>query len=187
LKYDSFDNVYFPKKGMLFSGDIQTYLYSSNFSGDFVRFSIAKAELSFATKISKKITCSIHADAGFKIGTRSVQFFDFVLGGYGFNKINNFKHFYGYNFLSIAGDSFVKSTFTLDYEIFKKNHINISANYANLGDNLFDTTDWISWPRYSGYAIGYGLESVIGPIELKYTWSPELGTGFAFINVGFWF
>jgi hypothetical protein len=28
-------------------------------------------------------------------------------------------------------------------------------------------------PKYSGYAMGYGLETIIGPIEIKHTWSPE--------------
>jgi NTE family protein len=30
----------------------------------------------------------------------------------------------------------------------------------------------VSLPKYSGY-VGYGLETVIGPIEIKHTWSPE--------------
>jgi NTE family protein len=30
----------------------------------------------------------------------------------------------------------------------------------------------VSLPKYSGYAMGYGLETII-PIEIKHTWSPE--------------
>ena len=116
-----------------------------------------------------------------------MHFFDFVLGGYGFNGINNFKPFYGYDFLSLSGDSYLKTLVTLDYEVFKKNHLNLSANYANIDDNLFDSTKWISTPNHSGYALGYGLESRVGPIEFKYSWSPEVTKGFAWISVGFWF
>ena len=61
------------------------------------------------------------------------------------------------------------------------------ANYANIGDNLFANKDWLSKPQYTGYAIGYGLESVIGPIEIKYSWSPEIRSGFTYVSVGFWF
>jgi hypothetical protein len=32
----------------------------------------------------------------------------------------------------------------------------------------------LSTPTYSGYAVGYGLETVLGPIELKYSWSPRI-------------
>jgi hypothetical protein len=48
-----------------------------------------------------------------------------------------------------------------------------SANFANLGDRMFESVGWVSLPKYSGYAMGYGLETIIGPIEIKHTWSPE--------------
>ena len=187
IKYDSYDNKYFPKNGVCLSGDFQTYLYSSNFSGDFNPFSIAKADFGFAKTFFKKATVKLQTEAGFAIGNQSVSYFNFVFGGYGFSTVNNFKHFYGYDFLSFAGDSFVKTTATFDYEIFKKNHVNFSANYANAEDNLFSTTDWISKPKYTGYAIGYGLETIVGPVEIKYAWSPELSKGFTWFTVGFWF
>jgi NTE family protein len=187
LKYDSFDNQYFPKKGWYFSSDLHNYLFSSNYTGNFNPFSIAKADAGFALKILKNATLKVQAEAGFSIGDDSIPFFNFVLGGYGFIPLNNFKPFYGYDFLSIAGNSYLKSSATIDYEIFKKNHLNFSANYANIEDNYFNSLDWISLPKYSGYAIGYGLESIIGPLEVKYSWSPETTKGFTWFSIGFWF
>ncbi|QBZ97015.1 patatin-like phospholipase family protein [Flavobacterium sangjuense] len=187
MKYDSFDNKLFPKKGWLFCGDIQSYFYSSDYTNEFNRYSIAKGEIGIVKSFYNKVTLKVQSDAGFLIGKDSVHFFDFVLGGYGFNTINNFKHFYGYDFLSISADSYIKSCFTLDYEIYKKNHINFAANYANVEDKLFENGNWLSKPTYTGYAIGYALESVVGPIEIKYSWSPELTKGFTYFSVGFWF
>ena len=187
LKYDSFDNNLFPKKGWFFSGDIQSYLYSSDYTKDFNRYSIAKAEIGLVKTFYEKLTLKIQTDAGLAFGKNSVHFFDFVLGGYGFNTINNFKHFYGYDFLSVSADSFIKSCFTLDYEFYKKNHVNFSANYANVEDELFSSGNWLSKPKYNGYAIGYGLESVIGPIEIKHSWSPEQRKGYTYFSIGFWF
>lgn len=187
LKYDSFDDKLFPKKGWFFSGDVQSFLYSSDYTQEFNRFSIAKGEFGIVKTFFKNATVKLQSEAGFAFGNDSVHIFDFVLGGYGFNTINNFKHFYGYDFLSISADSYIKSCITFDYEIFKKNHINFAANFANVEDHLFRTGNWLSRPTYNGYAIGYALESVIGPVEVKYTWSPELTKGFTFISVGFWF
>ena len=187
IKYDSFDNKYFPTKGICVSGDFQTYAFSSNYTGRFNPFSIAKAEVGFAKTFFKNISFRSQTDAGLAVGPSSVPFFNFVLGGYGFQTINNFKHFYGYDFLSLAGNSFIKTTATFDYEFIKKNHVNLSANYAYVQDRLFETTRWINAPRYSGYAVGYGLESIVGPIEFKQTYSPETGKGFSWISVGFWF
>ncbi len=186
-KYDSFDNKLFPKKGWFFSGDIQSFLYSSDYTGDFNRYSIAKGEIGIVKTFYKKATIKVQSDLGFVFGNDSVHFFDFVFGGYGYNTINNFKHFYGYDFLSISADSYIKSCITFDYEFFRKNHINFAANFANIEDDLFRTGNWLSKPTYSGYAIGYALESVIGPVEVKYTWSPEQTKGYTFISVGFWF
>ncbi|HNP33366.1 MAG TPA: patatin-like phospholipase family protein [Flavobacterium sp.] len=186
-KYDSFDNKLFPKKGFLFSGDIQSFIHSSDYNKDFERYSIAKGEIAFAKTFYKKLSLKVQSEAGFTIGKDSVHFFDFVLGGYGFNMINNFRHFYGYDYLSISADSYIKSCFTLDYEIYKKNHINFAANYANAENGLFENGNWLSKPTYNGYAIGYALESIIGPIEIKYSWSPELRKGYAYFTVGFAF
>lgn len=185
--YDSYDNKLFPKKGFMFSGDIQSYLHSSDYTKEFNRFSIAKGEIGIAKTFYKKVTLKVQSEAGFAIGEDSVHFFDFVLGGYGFNMVNNFKYFYGYDFLSIASDSYIKSCFTLDYEFYKKNHFNIAANYANAQNGLFENGNWLSKPTYNGYAVGYALESIIGPVEIKYSWSPELRKGYAYFTVGFSF
>lgn len=187
VKYDSFDNKYFPKKGWFFNGDIHTYLYSTDFTNQFNRFSIMKGEVGITRTFYKKFNVKFTSEAGFSFGESSVHFLDFVLGGYGFSTVNNFKHFYGYDFLSLAGDSYIKSAATVDVEFYKKNHLNFSANFANVENKLFSTGNWLSTPTYSGYAVGYGLETVLGPIELKYSWSPELPKGFTWISVGFWF
>ncbi|MDO6595642.1 patatin-like phospholipase family protein [Oceanihabitans sp. 2_MG-2023] len=187
LKLDTFDNKYFPNEGVYFDGDFHLYLYSSDFNKDFSEFSIAKATIGYTKSFNKNFTANITADGGFKIGENSNRSLDFVIGGYGNNFINNYKSFYGYDFLSLVGNSFVKGTINFDYEIFKKNHVNFAANYANIDDNIFDSGDWFSAPDYSGYAVGYSLDTFFGPIEAKYSWSPETKEGMWFFNVGFWF
>jgi NTE family protein len=187
LKYDSFDNKSFPHSGLYFSTDVQTYLGSSDYTNTFKPYSMAKAEIAIANTLFRRATLKFEADAGLTFGNDSVPFFDYILGGYGYNKINNFNYFYGYDFLSISGNSFIKAGITLDYEIFKKNHVNFSANFANLGDDIFSTVDWVSMPKYSGYAVGYGLETIIGPIEIKQSWSPEMSKSFTWFSIGFMF
>lgn len=187
LRYDSFDNKYFPRSGWYFNGDAQTYLYSSNHNQDFERFTIVKGDVGVARRLYRNLTGIFQAEAGFAIGGKSTEYFDFVLGGYGYANTHTFRHFYGYDFLSIAGDSYIKSCLTLDYRLFKRHHINLAANVANVQDNLFETTDWFRKVRYTGYAVGYGMETVIGPIELKFSKSPELSKGYFWVNAGFWF
>jgi NTE family protein len=81
----------------------------------------------------------------------------------------------------------IKFLLEADYEIFKKNHLIFSANIANAQDDLFDRNDWFSNARYTGYAIGYGIETFLGPIELKYSFTPQNSDGQLFVNLGFKF
>jgi NTE family protein len=187
LKYDSLDHKYFPKKGWSFWGECQSYLYSTDYNLDFNRFSMAKSELVFAFPVTKHLTAHVQSEVGFAFGGKSSRYFDFILGGFGANHVHNFRPFYGYDFLSISGNSMIKSAVTLDYNFLKKHHVNAAANFANVDDYLFNSTHWLTKANYSGYALGYGLETLFGPVELKYTWSPELTRGFAWISVGFTF
>lgn len=187
LKLDSYSNKYFPKDGFYFNGDFHIYVFASHFNQDFKRFSIAKADFGYAFTPMDKLACNILTQGGFRIGENSPNSLNFALGGYGNNFINNFTSFYGYDYLSLIGNSFVKGKISLDYEIFKKNHITLAANYANVEDNIFDSGEWITTPDYSGYALGYSIETFLGPIEAKYTYSPELKDSIWFFNLGFWF
>ena len=120
LKYDSLDSKYFPKKGWYFNSRLQSYLFSSDYTHQFNRFSIASSELGITRTFYKVINLKLESEAGLSFGQKSMHFLDFVLGGYGFNPINNFKQFYGYDFISISADSYVKALATLDIEFYKK-------------------------------------------------------------------
>ncbi|MDO6760517.1 patatin-like phospholipase family protein [Tamlana sp. 2_MG-2023] len=187
LKMDQYDDFYFPSKGVYFDGQLNIYLYSSSEGSDFENYSIAKANMGYATRISNKLAFNYQASGGFKFGDKSDPALDFALGGFGSHLINNFVPFLGYDFVSLTGNSYVKSSLTFDYEIFKKQHILLEGNWANIDDDIFDSGEWFTLPDYTGYSLGYGVETFIGPIQLKYTYSPELGESIWFFNVGFWF
>ncbi|QXP80328.1 MULTISPECIES: patatin-like phospholipase family protein [Winogradskyella] len=187
LKFDNYDNFYFPNSGFYFNGNFHLYLDASGFNTNFLDFSIAKADLGYVFSFNDKLSLKTEANGGFKIGGASSSLLGFGLGGYGFNFINNFYSFYGYDYLSLSGDSFIKTTFTLDYEVFKKHHIILAANYANIDDGIFESGEFLSLLNYSGYAVGYSLETFLGPLEGKYSYSPETGESNWFFNLGFWF
>jgi NTE family protein len=110
-----------------------------------------------------------------------------VLGGFGNDLINNFVPFFGYDFLSLPGNSFVKAYARLDYEFSPKNHLLLAANIANVEDDIFRTGEWFTAPNFTGYSLGYGWESFLGPVQIYYSWSPEISEGNFFFSVGYWF
>ena len=187
IKLDTYDNKYFPKRGVYFNGYIHNYFYASQFNDDFKNFSIAKADIGYAFSVSDKLAFNLQTSGGFKLGDNSTNTLDFALGGYGNNLINNFIPFLGYDFISLIGNSYVKAYASADFEIFKHQHITLEGNWANIENDIFKTGEWFTLPDYRGYALGYAIETFVGPIQAKYSYSPEQREGVWFVNVGFWF
>ena len=187
LKFDSYDKKHFPTQGYYFSGEAKGYMYSSDYTNEFNNFTIIKGEVGTAKTLARNLTVELQAETGFAIGENDVPTFDFILGGYGYQNTHTFRHFFGYDFLSISGNSYLKGEATLDYEFLRKNHVNVTANYANMGSDLYEDVKLLSWPKYTGYAVGYGMETIIGPLEIKHSWSPDTGKHYTWFSVGFWF
>ena len=187
LKFDSLDDKYFPTEGYYFSGEAKAFLYSSDYTGQFSPFTLVKGEIGTAKTLFKGFTLNFQGETGMSFGENVVPTFNFVLGGYGYYATNNFRHFYGYDFMSLGGNSYIKGLISADYEFYRRHHLNLSANYANVGNNLYEEGKMLSLPQYSGYALGYGFETILGPLEIKHSWSPETNKHFTWVSVGFWF
>ena len=187
VKLDTYDDKYFPTRGLLFDGDFHFYAFSSDYNENFSEFAVAKGKFGGVFSPVHNLSVKLEADAGFKLGTSPVSSFDFILGGFGNDFVNNFMPFFGYDFLSLPGNSYVKGFGRLDYRFASKHHLLFSANYANVADDLFRTGDWFEEPSFSGYGLGYGFESFLGPIQIYYSWSPEISDSNFFFSVGYWF
>ncbi|RXG22125.1 patatin-like phospholipase family protein [Leeuwenhoekiella aequorea] len=187
LVLDSFDNKYFPTSGWYFNGDFHLYLLSSDYNNDFEEFSVGKARAKYAHKIVPKFSVQIGVEGGFKIGDSEAGSLDFILGGWGNDFVNNIISFYGYDYISSAADGLVKSDISFDYNFYRKHHLNFGGNFANLENDLFTTGNWLSAPDYTGYFVGYGLETLLGPLQTKLSYSPEVDKMYWNFSLGFWF
>ncbi|MCC4211778.1 patatin-like phospholipase family protein [Leeuwenhoekiella parthenopeia] len=187
LLLDTFDDKYFPTSGWYFNGDFNLYLFSSDYNNNFEEFSLGSAQLKYAASLSSRFAMVLGVEGGFKIGGSSVSSLDFVLGGWGNDFINNIVSFYGYDYISLIGDGLVKSEVTFDYNFYRKHHLNFGANIANIENDLFTTGNWLSAPNNTGYFMGYGLETLVGPLQTKLSYSPEVDRVFWNFSLGFWF
>lgn len=186
LKYDSFDSAFFPTRGVYFNTNFNLYLMGSAYK-NFQQFSVGKAELGFAIPLFPKLSARLNFEGGFTLGGTNVYSLDFFFGGYYKNTFNNHISFYGYDFLSFGEKNYLKTDITIDFNHFKRHHILLHANVAKVDNNLFDSLNWQLYPDFSGYGIGYSVDSFLGPIELKCTYSPEIKKAIWFFNIGYWF
>tara|TARA_R110002050_G_scaffold282854_1_gene430942 strand:- start:2001 stop:4199 length:2199 start_codon:yes stop_codon:yes gene_type:complete len=186
LKLDTYDKKYFATNGYFADLNIKWNLNSTDFNNNFKSFAQTKGTLGFATTFFDRLTFQNTNEAGFTLNNPDSNVFDFYLGSYNQNFINTFVSLYGYNFAELSDNSFLKSEFNLRYRLYDKHYASFIANYARLEDNVFENLELFDNVK-SGYAVGYSYDSLLGPLEIKYTWSPDTKDGFWLFNLGFWF
>jgi len=189
VKIDTYDKDVFPKKGFYLDVNYKGYLFSSDafeLEDAFNPFTQLKGKLGFAYTFVDKFTAHLISEAGITIGENNNKVHNFHLGGNNENFVNNFISLYGYDVGDLSEQGFLKSALTLRYELFPKNHISFTANAARIEEDIFNEGAIFDNTKL-GYAVGYSIESFLGPIEVKYTWSPDTSQNIWFFNVGFWF
>lgn len=188
LKLDTRDDLHYPTSGLFFRGDFNLSFDSSSnrFEENHKVFSIAKAMMGYTVSIGERYSFSLTASGGFTIDSPARKSFNFMLGGYGNQFINNIQPFLGYLPLHTNSNSYLKSSFLVDYKIGKSQHLKLTANIATTGNNVFQSDEWRTI-QHTGYALGYGIDSFLGPLELTYSFSPEIEKGIWYINLGWWF
>ena len=189
LKVDTYDRQLFPKKGFFLDVNYKGYLVLINDNGipnNFTPFTQLKGKLGFAHTFNEKLTAHLISEAGITIGENDNRVHNFHLGGNNQNFVNNFTSFFGYDVGDLSGQGYLKSAMTLRYELFKNNHLSFTANAARAEEDIYNDGRLFENTKL-GYAIGYGIESFLGPLEIKYTWSPDTSNNIWFFNLGFWF
>jgi len=187
LSYDSLDNSFYPNSGFYMHGDLQLFLLASGENDRFSEFSIASLKTRYAHSINSVVSLVGGVEGGVRIGNDNTNSFDFFLGGYGYRALNNIVPFIGLEPLSVRGDTYLKANLTVDLELFRKNHFSVMANVANIGNDLFESSAWINGVDYTGFGIGYGLETFLGPLQVIFAYSPETEAGELHVNAGFRF
>jgi len=188
VQFDNLDDPSFPDCGWYARGEVQSYLFSEvyfdGFTKNFEPFTRMEVEVKRAQSLGR-FSLTGGFSGGAPLGDPVSNSLDFFLGGYGFGRINNLVSFYGYPALSEVGDTYLKLALDLDYEIFNNNHITVGANFANVGDCLIQIDNWFGDFPMTGYALGYGLDTFLGPIEVKYSFSPETEDDLVFVKLGY--
>lgn len=186
IKLDSYDHSHFPTEGFLVDGEFKWFMYSSDYNNNFSQFSQIKLKLGVAKTFFQRFTLQFTAEGGTTLDENTSGQFRFTLGGYGDNLINNHIAFYGYDFQSFEDESYVKGLLELRCKIVKNHFLSFAGNFARTDLDIYNGGK-IFQDIKSGYALGYGYNSIIGPIKIVNTWSPEGNAHQWFFSVGFAF
>jgi NTE family protein len=187
LGFDSLDELQYPSSGFYFKSKFNFYFANLNGDISVEDFSIGKGVVGGYIPLHERFSLHLNSETGFRIGSENLTGLNFFLGGYGNKAINNFKPFYGYDYFTLSADSYIKGLVEIDYNFYKKNHIILSGNFANVEDDIYTTGEWFTTPDFSGYAIGYGCDTILGPVDVKYAYSPEVKNGLLYFSLGYRF
>ena len=187
MRYDSLDNALFPTEGLYFDARGFWYLHSNGYGETINPIILIKGDVGGSWKVTDRLSGKAMCSAGFHLGLPNAPFLQYVFGGQGDNFFGNFLPFYGYDYLSFGNYDFLKGELSFSYRFYKRNYIKAIANIANANDNMFAERSWFSKPKYTGYALGLSSDTILGPIEIKATYSPETNKFLWLFNIGFWF
>jgi NTE family protein len=181
---DTYDKKNFTTKGMYFNPKVSFYISSTDYNDDFEPFTQLTANFGLA-KTYKKFTTHLTADVGLTFG-KPTNSYNYFLGGNIQTFNHNFSSFYGYDVAELSNANFLKPAIKFSYEIFEKNYLSAKANYLSIKNDFFDDNKYFEDVK-AGYVFGYGVDSFLGPIELKYAYSPDNREAYWYFNIGYWF
>jgi len=197
ISYDTYDRDHFVKNGWQFDARFVWHTYSTDVKADFnlyddevkdnfIPTSKLYGKVGYTHTFYDKFTLQLTTGGGVSIGADTRQSLNFFIGGYGENYLSQFTPFYGYEIGELSANSYLLSTAKIQVEIFKDNYISFVKNIANIRPDLYKGKDVLKSTN-DGYALSYGLNSFLGPIEFHYSWSPDHNDTIYYINLGFWF
>lgn len=186
LKFDTYDKKYFQKEGAFVDVDFRWFFFSSDYNENFNSFSQLKGKVGYAHTFFDKLTAHVTSEVGFTIGDNDNFVLDYHLGGLGENYINSFVPFQGYEFAGLSSSAFLKTALALRYEFAENHYLMSTANFARVDSDLFNEGRIFENTK-TGYGIGYGYDSFLGPVEINYTHSPDTEESYWYFSLGYWF
>lgn len=137
--------------------------------------------------LSRKSSLKMGLEAGYKVGTSDIPlFYKFMVGGQSkMNYFDNIISFTGLEFTEEVVDYVAMGKMAYQWNFYKRLYLiaNIDAGYINSAyDMWFDDNSFVA-----GAGMTFGVDTLIGPIEVSLMGSNINNKPVGFINVGFWY
>lgn len=182
---DTYDRRFYPSRGVsleaaysLYTDNLATYDGGSPFSALSVRFCPV-------VSLSDRLKLLPSAFGRVLIGHDPAYSYFNNLGGTEFGRYNTQQMpFVGINHVEVFENAVIVGKLEFRQRMGRKHYLSVIGNYALQDDNFFDL---FGRKGIWGGGIGYSRDSMLGPIDLVFTfsdWSEKLG---CYFNLGFYF
>lgn len=185
LHYETYDNAYFPSKGVKFHGEYT--LNTDNFLEykDDTPFSIVSASFEGVAPTSSSFAI-IPSVRGRLIFGKNIPFskMNVMGGGYGEQYLTDQLPFVGTNDVQLMDNSLLIGGIKLRQRLGNIHYISLTGNYALTSHKIKNILNEESmW----GCAITYGMDSMFGPLEASLNYTNHSDKVGFYINLGYKF
>ncbi len=181
LTIDSYDNAFYPSKGIKLNSELKLITSAKNYSP----VAFLAAQFSFANKIFDRVNIIGHLSGGAVNGDSIPSQYMFYTGGIVENIRIGLMPFVGLDYMERSNRSALISGIDLQLRFWKNIYIILKANAGNLANHF---TQLLQLDQViSGYGITLGYNSLIGPIELTTSMSGNQPRIHSFVRIGFYF
>lgn len=180
IKMDSYDNAYYPKKGLKIDSQLK---FITSDDQEAILFYVGR--YSQAHRISRKLTFINHLYIGATDGDSIPYQYNFYTGGLNPTLRNGLLPFVGLDYMEVTDKNALIWAGDIQFQLFQNIYAIGKLNIGNLKStirDLFTIDDMIG-----GYGMTVGYNSFIGPIEISLQKNAKTSQFLGFINIGFWF
>jgi NTE family protein len=184
-KKDSYDQAFYPSRGVRFNGEVQYVKELSNNDAKHLGFFVGSVRSTSVIPISRKISLINGIYGGTSYGDSIPLHYRFYMGGLGASSLRGLFPFAGLDFMQQTGLHTLIERLDLQWELWKDNFLLLKGNVGKTviyRKNLFTLNDMAV-----GYGVGFGYRSPIGPLEINLMTSNKNPKPTWFINIGYWF
>ncbi len=185
IEVDTRDHGYYPTQGGLFRGTLEQFLY--NGAANENHFTRAQINTSYAWPLGLSFFVAAELKAGASLGDKSPEGLDFFMGGYGYQDLGYFVPFFGQEVMALRGNSFLLTQVNATIALSAKSRLLARAQVGGIGHNLFDDLHWRNTMEQSSVALGYAIETFLGPLELWRGYASGVRDGIWQLSLGYRF
>ncbi len=140
-----------------------------------------------SSSIGKRSSLKLGVEAGYKVGTSDIPaFYKFFIGGQSKMKyFDNIIAFTGLDFIDKVVDYMAVGKMAWQLNFYKKLYITASLDAGFINDAYslwFDSNSFVA-----GGGVTFGIDTMVGPVEVSLMGSNINSSMVGFINVGFWY
>lgn len=185
VEIDTRDHGYYPRKGGLLRATVEQYLYNGSEPG--THFTRAQINTVYSWSLAPKLYAQSALKAGASFGDQSPEGLDFFMGGYGYQDTGYFVPFFGQDIMALRGNSFLLAQINTTLELTAKSRLLARAQVGEIRHDLYKGLQWSQVLEQSSFAVGYALETFLGPLELWRGYASGLSGGRWQMSLGFRF